>query len=75
MSIQEKTDLLRTQLLRLNLEYGVTITFIAQGTGIATQHLTNFKNEKLEFGWKRLTQLDIFLQERYKQLLTGKGDF
>ncbi|CAD5903228.1 hypothetical protein CM318V1_530008 [Carnobacterium maltaromaticum] len=73
MNTNEKTDLLRYQLATLNQQYGVTISFIAKETGIATQHLTNFKNGKLVFGWKRLTILDTFLRQRYYLLFTIMG--
>ena len=73
LNTNEKTDILRYQLATLNQQYGVTISFIAKETGIATQHLTNFKNGKLVFGWRRLTILDTFLRQRYRLLYTSKG--
>ena len=73
LNTNEKTDLLRYQLATLNQQYGVTISFIAKETGIATQHLTNLKNGKLLFGWRRLTILDTFLRQRYHLLYTSMG--
>lgn len=73
LNTNEKTDLLRYQLATLNQQYGVTISFIAKETGIAVQHLTNFKNGKLIFGWRRLTTLDTFLRQRYYLLFTNTG--
>lgn len=73
LNTNDKTDLLRYQLATLNQQYGVTISFIAKETGIATQHLTNFKNGKLLFGWRRLTILDTFLKQRYYLLFTSMG--
>ncbi|CAD5901261.1 hypothetical protein [Carnobacterium maltaromaticum] len=73
MNTNDKTDILRYQLATLNQQYGVTITFIAKETGIAVQHLTNFKNGKLIFGWRRLTTLDTFLRQRYYLLFTNTG--